>query len=118
LERTISYCKEREAFEQKISDFEITKSKIADMTTELNASRLLTYLAAWKKWKKMEYSSEAAQAKLFSSESALKICNAAIQMHGGFGYTDESDIHRHWRDAKLMTIGEGTSEIMKLIIAG
>jgi butyryl-CoA dehydrogenase len=118
LSRTIAYCKQREAFGQPISEFEITKSKIADMITELNAARLLTYLAAWKKWKKTEYSSEAAQAKLFSGEAALRICNEAIQLHGGFGYTDDSDIHRHWRDARLMTIGEGTSEIMKLIIAG
>jgi len=60
---------------------------------------------------------EAAQAKLFASEMALKVCDDAIQIHGGYGYTDDLDVHRHWRDARLMTIGEGTSEMMRLVIS-
>jgi alkylation response protein AidB-like acyl-CoA dehydrogenase len=60
---------------------------------------------------------EAAQAKLFSSEMALRVCDEAIQIHGGYGYTDDLDIHRHWRDARLMTIGEGTSEVMRLVVS-
>jgi alkylation response protein AidB-like acyl-CoA dehydrogenase len=70
------------------------------------------------KGKKQDFSIEACEAKLYATEMALGVCNEAIQIHGGYGYTDEADVHRHWRDAKLMTIGEGTSEIMKIIIAG
>lgn len=119
LEKSITYAKERAAFGKKISDFQITKSKIADMQTEIDAARLLTYNAAHLKTKNgKDYFMAASEAKLFATEMALRVCNEAIQIHGGFGYTDEADVHRHWRDAKLMTIGEGTSEIMKIIISG
>ena len=77
----------------------------------------MTYYAGYLKDRKLDYSVGAAEAKLFSTEMALRVCNEAIQIHGGYGYTDDADVHRHWRDAKLMTIGEGTSEIMKIIIA-
>ncbi|MGI0084256.1 MAG: acyl-CoA dehydrogenase family protein [Nitrososphaerales archaeon] len=117
LEKTIKYAKEREAFGKPLSDFEITRAKIADMMTEINAARLLTYYAADLKGRGQDFSTEACEAKLYSTEMALRVCNEAIQLHGGYGYTDEADVHRHWRDAKLMTIGEGTSEIMKIIIA-
>ncbi len=87
------------------------------MATEIDAARLSTYYAAYFKGAGQEFEKEACQAKLFATEMALRVCNEAIQLHGGYGYTDEADVHRHWRDAKLMTIGEGTSEIMKVIIA-
>jgi butyryl-CoA dehydrogenase len=117
LEKTISYAKEREAFGKHVSDFEIIRAKVADMITEINAARLMTYYAALLKGRKQEFGIEACEAKLYATEMALRVCNQAIQIHGGYGYTDEADVHRHWRDAKLMTIGEGTSEIMQIIIA-
>jgi butyryl-CoA dehydrogenase len=117
LLKSIEYSKERKAFGQPISDFEITRGKIADMMTEINSARLMTYYAGYLKSEKKDYSIEACEAKLFATEMALRVCNEAIQIHGGYGYTDEADVHRHWRDAKLMTIGEGTSEIMKVIIS-
>jgi butyryl-CoA dehydrogenase len=117
FDKTVSYSKERVAFGQKLSKFQITRSKIAEMATEIEAARLSTYFAASLKGSGREFEREACEAKLLSTEMALKVCNEAIQMHGGYGYTDEADVHRHWRDAKLMTIGEGTSEIMKVIIA-
>ncbi len=117
LEKSVRYSKERKAFGQSLSDFQMTKSKIADMQTEISAARLMTYHAAYLKGEKKDFASQACQAKLYSSEMALRVCDEAIQIHGGLGYTDESDVHRHWRDAKLMTIGEGTSEIMRIIIS-
>ena len=87
------------------------------MVTEINAARLLTYHAAHLKDKGKDFTSEVSQAKLFASEMALRVCDDAIQIHGGYGYTDEYDIHRHWRDARLITIGEGTSDMMRLLIA-
>ena len=117
LEKSIEYSKERKAFGHTLADFQITRSKIADMRTQIDASRLSTYYAGYRKNLKEDFSVEACEAKLFATEMALSACNEAIQIHGGFGYTDEADIHRHWRDAKLMTIGEGTSEIMMIIIS-
>ncbi len=113
LEKSISYSKERRAFGRPLSDFEITKGKIARMRTEIDSSRLATYYAGYLKSTGEDYDTEACEAKLFATEMALDVCNEAIQIHGGYGYTDEADVHRHWRDAKLMTIGEGTSEIMQ-----
>ncbi len=118
LEKSISYAKERQAFGKSLSDFEITRAKISDMMTELNGARLMTYYAALLKGRKQDFGIEACEAKLYATEMALRVCNQAIQLHGGYGYTDEADVHRHWRDAKLMTIGEGTSEIMQVIISG
>ncbi len=117
LDKTIKYATERDAFGKHISDFQMTRSKVAEMMTEINAARLMTYHAASLKGLGEDFSAEACEAKLYSTEMALRVCNEAIQLHGGYGYTDEADVHRHWRDAKLMTIGEGTSEIMKIIIS-
>jgi len=77
----------------------------------------MAYRAARLKDLGKPFESEAAQAKLFATESGLKVCDEAIQIHGGYGYADEFDVHRHWRDARLMTIGEGTSEIMRLLVS-
>jgi butyryl-CoA dehydrogenase len=117
LEKSIEYSKERRAFGQKLSEFEITKAKIAKMKTQIDSARLSTYYAGYLKSIGQDYTNEACEAKLFATEMALHVCNEAIQIHGGYGYTDEADVHRHWRDAKLMTIGEGTSEIMEIIIS-
>jgi butyryl-CoA dehydrogenase len=117
LEKSILYAKERHAFGHALSEFEITKGKIARMKTEIDSSRLTTYFAGYLKAVGVDYTTEACEAKLYATEMALDVCNEAIQIHGGYGYTDEADVHRHWRDAKLMTIGEGTSEIMEIIIS-
>ncbi len=117
FDKAVKYSKERTAFGQAIASFEMIKEKLAVMLTEINASRLMTYQAARLKDKGRPFESEAAQAKLLATESGLRVCNEAIQIFGGYGYADEFDVHRHWRDARLMTIGEGTSEIMKLVIS-
>ena len=117
FEKSVSYSNERRAFGHPLSDFEITRGKIARMRTEIDSSRLATYYAGYLKSRGEDYTTEACEAKLCATEMALDVCNEAIQIHGGYGYTDEADVHRHWRDAKLMTIGEGTSEIMQIIIS-
>lgn len=116
-EKSLSYSRERKAFGENISTFQLVQEKLADMAMEINAARLLTFYAAHLKDKGKNTAFEASQAKLFATEMALKVCDNAIQIHGGYGYTDEYDIHRHWRDARLLTIGEGTSEIIRLLIA-
>jgi alkylation response protein AidB-like acyl-CoA dehydrogenase len=117
FDKAVKYSKERTAFGQPIANFEMIKEKLALMLTKINASRLMTYRAARLKDLGRPFESEAAQAKLLATESGLDVCNEAIQIFGGYGYADEFDVHRHWRDARLMTIGEGTSEIMKLVIS-
>mgnify|MGYP001599536627 FL=1 len=116
-EKTLAYSKRRMAFGETISDFQMIQAKLADMITGINAARLLTYHAAMLKEKGEDAVSKISQAKLFSSEMALRVCDDAIQIHGGYGYTDGFDVHRHWRDARLLTIGEGTSEILRTLIA-
>ena len=117
FEKAVRYSKERTAFGKTISEFEMTQAKLADMLTMINASRMMVYRAAHLKSEGKPFESEAAQGKLIATESALKVCDQAIQIYGGYGYADEFDVHRHWRDARLMTVGEGTSEIMRLIIS-
>ena len=117
FDKAVNYSKQRSAFGKPISDFEMIQAKLADMLTGINASRLMVYRAARLKDEGKPFESEAAQAKLMATETGLQVCNEAIQIHGGYGYADEFDVHRHWRDARLMTIGEGTSEIMRLIVS-
>ena len=117
-DKALRYSKERKQFGQHLAEFEAIQFKLAEMKALISTSRAVTYQAAMLKHLGKQFSSEAAEAKLFSSEAALRVCNEAIQVHGGYGYTDEYDVHRHWRDARLMTIGEGTSEILKLVISG
>ncbi len=116
-EKALSYSKKRKAFGESIANFQLIQQKLANMVTELNAARLLTYYAANLKEKGENIVSEVSQAKLFSAEMALRVCDDAIQIHGGYGYTNGFDVHRHWRDARLLTIGEGTSDILRLLIA-
>lgn len=116
-EKALSYSKRRKAFGSSIADYQMVQEKLANMVVGINAARLLTYYASNLKEKGENIVSEASQAKLFSAEVALRVCDDAIQIHGGYGYIDGYDVHRHWRDARLLTIGEGTSEILRLLIA-
>lgn len=116
FEKTLQYSRQRTAFGQPISEFQLIREKIADMKTGINAGRLLCYYASRLKELGSDHSSEASQAKIFSSEMSLMVCDAAIQVFGGYGYTSD-ELHRHWRDARLLTIGEGTSEVLRMLIA-
>jgi alkylation response protein AidB-like acyl-CoA dehydrogenase len=117
FEKAVRYSKDRKAFGKPLSDFEMIQSKLAEMLTDINASRLMVYRAANVKDRGRPFESESAQAKMFASERCLKVCDEAIQIHGGYGYADDFDVHRHWRDARLNTIGEGSSEIMRLLVS-
>ncbi len=116
-EASLGYAKEREAFGGPISGFEAIQWMLADAATEIEAARLLVYRAAWLKEQGRPYTLAAAQAKLFAAEMAERVCRNAIQIHGGYGYSAEFPVERIYRDARLMTIGEGTSEIQRLVIA-
>jgi alkylation response protein AidB-like acyl-CoA dehydrogenase len=117
LERATAYAKERKAFGKPIADFQAIQWMLADAKTELDAAALLTYRAAWIADQGRKHTEEAAMAKLFASEAATKACNSAIQVHGGYGYVREFDVERHLRDAKICEIGEGTSEVQRMVIA-
>jgi alkylation response protein AidB-like acyl-CoA dehydrogenase len=116
-EKSIVYSKKRRAFGESISHFQLIQQKLSDMATEISAARLLVYYAAHLRDRGRDIALEASKAKLFASEMALRVCDHAIQIHGGYGYTDGSDVHRHWRDARMLTIGEGTSDMLRLLIA-
>ena len=116
MEKAIAYGKQRKAFGQPVSDFQMTREKVADMKTGISAGRLLYLYASRVKEMGRDCSSEASQAKVFATEMSLRVCDSAIQIYGGYGYTTD-DVHRHWRDARLLTIGEGTSEVLRLLIA-
>ena len=116
-ERSLEYSKDRKAFSQPINEFQQVSFKLADMATAIEASKLLVYHAAWMKDQGCDIKKEAAMAKLFASETAMKVTNEAIQIHGGNGYVKGYDVERYFRDAKILEIGEGTSEIQRLIIA-
>lgn len=116
-EKALQYAKERQQFGRSISKFQAIQFKLADMAMELELARNLVYKAAWLKDQKKPFGKEAAMAKLFASEMGFRVCNQAIQIHGGYGYMKEYDVERHLRDIKLMEIGEGTSEIQRLVIA-
>jgi len=113
----VAYSKQRRAFGSPLSDFQLTREKIADMKMGISAGRLLCLHASRLREMGLDYASESAQAKVFSTEMSGRVCDAAIQIFGGYGYTSD-DVHRHWRDARLLTIGEGTSEVLRLLIAG
>ncbi|HMB54471.1 MAG TPA: acyl-CoA dehydrogenase, partial [Thermoanaerobaculia bacterium] len=117
MEEALRYAQEREQFGHPLSDFQAIQFYLADMATELDAARLLTWKAAWAKMYQKRYSLEAAQAKLFASEMAQRVTNKALQIHGGYGYTREYNVERYFRDARITEIYEGTSEIQKLVIA-
>jgi butyryl-CoA dehydrogenase len=113
----LAYSKERHQFNHPIADFQAIQFKLADMATQLEAARLLIYRAAWLKDQHQPFGKEAAMAKLFASEVGERICHAAIQIHGGYGYVEEYHVERYYRDIRLCEIGEGTSEIQRIVIA-
>jgi butyryl-CoA dehydrogenase len=116
-EAASAYAKERRQFGRAIGEFQGVAFMIADMATRIDAARLMTYRAAWLKDAGKPYTTEAAMAKLFASEVARDVTNDAIQVHGGYGYVTEYHVERYLRDAKLTEIGEGTSQIQRLVIA-
>ena len=116
-EKAVAYAKERKAFGGPIADLQAIQFMIADMATELDAARLLTLRAAAMKDKGVRHSVESATAKLYASEMATRVTHKAIQIHGGYGYTTEFGVERHYRDARITEIYEGTSEIQRIVIA-
>lgn len=116
-EASIRYSKEREQFGQPIAKFQAIGFKLADMATEIEAAELLTFQAAYLKNEGKKVTKESAYAKYYASEVAVRVSNEAVQIHGGYGYTKEFPVEKYYRDSKLCTIGEGTSEIQKLVIA-
>ncbi len=117
LDASLKYSQERQQFGKHIFDFQAIQFKLADMQTNIEAARMLTYRAAWMKDKKLPNTREAAEAKLFASEIAEKAANEAIQIFGGYGFIKEYPVEKFYRDVKLLTIGEGTSEIQRIVIA-
>jgi alkylation response protein AidB-like acyl-CoA dehydrogenase len=117
LDMAITYAKERKQFGKPIADFQAIQWMLADSKTELDAATLLTYRAAWLDDHGRRFGYEASMAKLFASETATRACNRALQVHGGYGYTREFNVERHLRDAKICEIGEGTSEVQRIVIA-
>ena len=116
-EEGLRYAQERQAFGQPIVNYQAILWMLADAATEIQAARLMVYHAAWLKDQGKPFSMEAAMAKMFASEMAERVCRNAIQIHGGYGYSHEYPVERIYRDARLMTIGEGTSEIQRIVIA-
>jgi len=117
LDKAVEYAKQRTAFGKAIAQFQAIQWMLADAKTELDAASLLTYRAAWLADRGEPFSRAAAMAKLFASEASTRACNSALQVHGGYGYVREFDVERHLRDAKLCEIGEGTSEVQRMVIA-
>jgi butyryl-CoA dehydrogenase len=117
LEDSLAYAKERRQFGQPIASFQAIQWMLADMATEIDAARMLTYRAAWRKDRNLRYTRESAMAKLYASEAAMRASVKGIQIHGGYGYIREYPAERHFRDAKITEIYEGTSEIQRLVIA-
>jgi alkylation response protein AidB-like acyl-CoA dehydrogenase len=111
------YAKERHAFGRPIGKFQAIQHKLADMATEIEAARLLTYRAAWLRQREQPHAEAGAKAKLFASEMARRQTAQAIQILGGYGYTKEFPVERYYRDAKITEIYEGTSEIQRIVIA-
>ncbi len=116
-ESALRYSKERQQFGKPIAEFQAIQFKLANMATQIDAARLLMYRAAWLKDQKKRVTKESSMAKLFASEMSVNVCEEAIQIHGGYGYTKDYPPEKYWRDSKLCTIGEGTSEIQRMIIA-
>jgi alkylation response protein AidB-like acyl-CoA dehydrogenase len=116
-EQALSYARTREQFGRPISGFQAIQFKLADMATEIEAARALTWRAAWLKDEGRPFAREAAMAKLFSGELSNRVVNDALEIHGGYGYMNETPISRFYRDQKVLEIGEGTNEIQRLVIA-
>ncbi|MGM7722393.1 acyl-CoA dehydrogenase [Metabacillus sp. Hm71] len=116
-EKSLQYSKERKQFGKSLSAFQAIQFKLADMAMNIELARNMVYKAAWLKDQGKKFKKEAAIAKLFASEMCMKVCDQAIQIHGGYGYMKEYQVERFFRDAKLLEIGEGTSEVQRMVIA-
>ncbi len=116
LEETVSYTKERKQFDVPVAKFQGVQFQLADMATQINAARLLVYKAAYRASNNLSYSQDSAMAKLFASETAMRVTTQAVQLFGGYGYTREFPVERMMRDAKITEIYEGTSEVQRLVI--
>jgi alkylation response protein AidB-like acyl-CoA dehydrogenase len=117
FEEAMKYAKDRSAFGRPIAEFEAIQWMLADAATEIEAARLMVYRAAWLKQGAQPFALQAAMGKLLATEVAERVCRNAIQIHGGYGYSSEYPVERIYRDARLMTIGEGTSEVQRMVIA-
>jgi len=118
LDAAIRYAKQRKQFGQPISEFQAIQFKLADMATQVEAARLLVYQAAWLADRgDVRFTRESSMAKLFASEVAVRVANECVQIHGGYGFIKDYPAEKYYRDVKLCTIGEGTSEIQRLVIA-
>lgn len=117
FEEALKYAQERETFGKPIARHQAVQWMLADAATEIQAARLMVYWAAWLKGQGRRYTQEASMAKLFATEVSERVCRNAVQIHGGYGYSREFPVERMYRDTRLMTIGEGTSEIQRLVIA-
>jgi len=117
FEYAVNYARERKTFGKPIAEQQAIQWMLADAATEIEIARMMLYKAAWLKEQGRNYNKEAAMAKMFATEMAERVCRNAIQIHGGYGYSSEYPVERIYRDARLMTIGEGTSEIQRLVIA-
>lgn len=116
-EKSLQYAKERKQFGKSLSSFQAIQFKLADMAMQIELARTMVYKAAWLKDQGRKFKKEAAMAKLFASEICMRVCDQAVQIHGGNGYMKEYEVERFFRDAKLLEIGEGTSEIQRMVIA-
>ncbi|VDH01475.1 Acyl-CoA dehydrogenase, short-chain specific [Lysinibacillus sphaericus] len=116
-ERAMQYAKERKQFGKSLSEFQVTQFKLADMAMKIELARNMVYKAAWLKDEGKQFTKEAAMCKLYASEIAMEVADEAIQIHGGYGYMREYEVERYMRDAKLLEIGEGTSEVQHMVIA-
>lgn len=116
-EAALRYSKQRKQFGRPISEFQAIQHKLSDMATNIDAARLLTYRSGWMKDNNQRVTKESAMAKLFASEMAVRVCDDALQIHGGYGFIKDYPVEKFYRDVKLCTIGEGTSEIQRLVIA-
>jgi short-chain 2-methylacyl-CoA dehydrogenase len=117
LDEALSYAQQRKQFNQPISKFQAIQFKLADMATEIELARLMYYKAAWLHMQGRPYAREASMAKLFASEMAKRAADQAVQIHGGYGFMDEYPVSRYWRSVKVNEIGEGTSEVQRMVIA-
>lgn len=117
FDRALQYSKERKQFGKTLSQFQITQFKLADMALKIELARNMVYKAAWLKDQGRQFSKEASMCKLYASEIAMEVADEAIQIHGGYGYMKEYEVERYLRDAKLLEIGEGTSEVQKMVIS-
>jgi len=117
FDKALRYSKERKQFGRPLADFQITQFKLADMAMKIELARTMVYKAAWLKDQGRPFTKEASMCKLYASEIAMQVADQAVQIHGGYGYMKEYEVERYMRDAKLLEIGEGTSEIQRMVIA-